>query len=101
MTAKAFASRTRPPKRAVNGTKAGALRRKLSPGSVHATDIPWRRERRKFGNAPNAVVWELLVAPELKERWMNGINSVTADNQMGRVGNGSTYHCAHEAADFI
>ncbi len=29
------------------------------------------------------------------------INSVTADNQIGRVGNGSTYHCAHELADFI
>jgi uncharacterized protein YndB with AHSA1/START domain len=52
-------------------------------------------------NAPTAVVWELLTAPELKERWMDGINSVTADNQMGRVGGGSIYHCAHELADFI
>ena len=52
-------------------------------------------------SAPAAVVWELLVAPNLKEQWMDGISSVTADNQMGRVGNGSTYHCAHEMADFI
>lgn len=56
--------------------------------------------RRHF-NAPTAVVWELLTAPELKERWMDRINSVTADNQMGRVGSGSKYHCAHELADFI
>lgn len=52
-------------------------------------------------NAPAAVVWELLVAPNHKQRWMNGISSVTADNLMGRVGNGSTYHCAHELADFV
>jgi len=52
-------------------------------------------------NAPTAVVWELLVAPELKERWMDGINSVTVDNTIGRIGSGSSYHCAHEMADFI
>ena len=29
------------------------------------------------------------------------MNSVTVDNKIGRVGSGSSYHCAHEMADFI
>jgi uncharacterized protein YndB with AHSA1/START domain len=56
--------------------------------------------RRHF-NAPMGVVWELLVDPKLKERWMDSVSTVAADNQIGRVGNGSTYHCAHELAEFI
>jgi len=52
-------------------------------------------------DAPAAVVWEALVAPEHKQRWMDNIKTVTAENLMGRVGNGSTYHCAHALADFI
>ena len=56
--------------------------------------------RRHF-DAPAAVVWEALVAPEHKQRWMDNIKTVTAENLMGRVGNGSTYHCAHALADFI
>ena len=31
----------------------------------------------------------------------SGINSVTVDRPEGRIGAGSGYHCAHEAADFL
>lgn len=52
-------------------------------------------------DAPAAVVWELLTAPEQKEKWMSGINAVSVDLQQGRIETGSLYHCAHEAADFF
>ncbi len=55
--------------------------------------------RRHF-DLPIAVVWEALTAPELKQRWMVGMLSVTVDSPEGRIGTGSGYHCAHEAADF-
>lgn len=55
--------------------------------------------RRHF-DIPIAVVWEALVAPQLKQRWMSGINAVTVANPEGRIGAGSDYHCAHEMADF-
>ena len=48
---------------------------------------------------PPAVVWEGLVAPELKKRWMDMI-SVDVDRPEGRIGAGSGYHCAHKDADF-
>jgi uncharacterized protein YndB with AHSA1/START domain len=51
-------------------------------------------------NFPIAVAWEALTAPELKQRWMTGMRSVTVDNPENRIGPGSGYHCAHEAADF-
>lgn len=51
-------------------------------------------------NAPIGLVWEALVAPEHKQIWMDRIQSVTVDNPLGRLGNGSAYHCAHELADF-
>lgn len=50
--------------------------------------------------SPQPVVWEALTAPELKQRWMEDMVSVTAELQQGRIGTGSGYHCAHEAADF-
>ena len=56
--------------------------------------------RRHF-NAPTAVVWEALTAPEQKERWMDGMRSVSVENLLGRIGPDSRYHCAHEAADFL
>lgn len=56
--------------------------------------------RRHFDH-PIAVVWELLVAPELKQKWMVNMNAVTVDRPEGRIGTGSGYHCAHEAADFF
>ena len=52
-------------------------------------------------NAPNAVVWEMLTAPEQKERWMSGIKAVRVDLQQGRIEAGSLYHCAHEVAEFL
>ncbi len=55
--------------------------------------------RRHF-DLPLAVTWEALTAPELKQRWMVGMLSVTVDRPEGRIGTGSGYHCAHEAADF-
>jgi len=51
-------------------------------------------------SAPIGVVWEALVAPELKQGWMDRIKTVTVDNPSGRLGANSTYHCAHELADF-
>ncbi len=50
---------------------------------------------------PIAVAWEALMAPELKQRWMVGMKSVSVENPECRIGNGSGYHCAHEAADFL
>jgi uncharacterized protein YndB with AHSA1/START domain len=55
---------------------------------------------RRHLNIPIAVAWEALTAPELKQRWMVDMKSVTVDNPEGRIGTGSDYHCAHEAADF-
>lgn len=55
--------------------------------------------RRHF-NLPVAIIWEALTAPELKQRWMVGMRSVTVERPEGRIGTGSGYHCAHEAADF-
>jgi len=55
--------------------------------------------RRKL-DMPIAVAWEALTAPELKQRWMVDMRSVTAENPEGRIGSGSDYHCAHELADF-
>ncbi len=49
---------------------------------------------------PQAVVWEALTAPELKQRWMTGMKAVTVDRPKGRISTGSGYVCAHEAADF-
>lgn len=56
---------------------------------------------RRHLDFPPPVVWEALAAPELKERWMVGIKSVTVDRPEGRIGPGSGYVCAHELADFI
>jgi uncharacterized protein YndB with AHSA1/START domain len=56
--------------------------------------------RRQF-DLPIAIVWEALVAPELKQRWMVRMKAVTVDSPEGRIGPGSGYHCAHEAADFL
>ena len=50
--------------------------------------------------APIGVVWEALVAPDHKQRWMDRIQAVTVDNPQERLGTGSAYHCAHELADF-
>ena len=50
---------------------------------------------------PIAIVWEALVAPEIKQRWMVDMKAVTVDRPEGRIGPGSNYHCAHEAADFF
>lgn len=55
---------------------------------------------RRHLDIPIAVAWEALTAPELKQRWMTDMKSVTVDNPEGRLGAGSNYHCAHEAADF-
>ena len=55
--------------------------------------------RRHF-DLPIAVVWDALTAPEMKQRWMDSMVSVSVENPEGRIGAGSGYHCAHEAADF-
>ena len=56
--------------------------------------------RRHF-DLPIALVWDALTAPELKQRWMDSMLSVSVDRPEGRIGTGSAYHCAHEAADFF
>jgi uncharacterized protein YndB with AHSA1/START domain len=48
---------------------------------------------------PRAVVWEALVAPELKRQWM-GLIDTTVDRPDGRIGLGSGYHCIHEVMEF-
>ena len=54
---------------------------------------------RRHLDFPPAVVWEGLVAPELKQLWMHMI-SVDVDRPEGRIGPGSGYHCAHQDMDF-
>ncbi|MFT5113734.1 MAG: hypothetical protein ACI8P9_003065 [Parasphingorhabdus sp.] len=51
-------------------------------------------------DASQAVVWEALVEPKLKQQWMQDIKTVTVEREVGRIGPGSGYHCAHEMADF-
>jgi uncharacterized protein YndB with AHSA1/START domain len=65
---------------------------------LEESDAVWTY-RRHF-DFPIAIVWEALTAPELKQRWMDGIQSVSVDRPEGRIGTGSGYHCAHELAEF-
>lgn len=55
--------------------------------------------RRHF-DRPIAVVWEALVAPELKLRWMIDVSAIRGDNAENRLGTGTDYHCSHVAAEF-
>lgn len=56
---------------------------------------------RRHLNMPLRTAWEALTAPDLKQSWMVDMKAVTVDNQdAGRIGVGSDYHCAHELADF-
>jgi uncharacterized protein YndB with AHSA1/START domain len=55
--------------------------------------------RRHF-ELPIAVVWDALTAPEMKQSWMDSMLAVTVERPEGRIGTGSGYHCAHEAAEF-
>ena len=48
---------------------------------------------------PPHMVWQALVAPELKVQWM-GLISVDVERPGGRIGPGSNYHCVHEAMEF-
>lgn len=54
--------------------------------------------RWRFDFAP-ATVWECLVSPELKTRWMHMV-SVDVERPEGRIGPGSGYHCVHEDMEF-
>jgi uncharacterized protein YndB with AHSA1/START domain len=48
---------------------------------------------------PPPLVWEGLVNPELKRKWMD-MRSVSVDRPSGRIGPSSGYHCVHEAMEF-
>ncbi len=52
-------------------------------------------------DAPIGVVWEALVSPEHKLKWMNRVSDIVMENPLGRLGPGSGYHCAHEMAQFF
>ncbi|CUH43973.1 DUF2652 domain-containing protein [Ruegeria atlantica] len=52
-------------------------------------------------DAPIGVVWEALVAPEQKLKWMNSVSDIRMENPLGRLGPGSGYHCAHAMAEFF
>jgi uncharacterized protein YndB with AHSA1/START domain len=54
--------------------------------------------RHRF-DAPPGAVWECLVRPEMKVRWMHMV-SVDVDRPEGRIGPGSGYHCVHEQMEF-
>jgi uncharacterized protein YndB with AHSA1/START domain len=48
-----------------------------------------------YSQAPPAIVWDHLVNPVLRTRWLGANeNSIVADPR-GRIGPGSEYHCAH------
>lgn len=50
--------------------------------------------------SPPAVLWEALVDPVLKQKWMDHIVEVSVGRPQGRIGPGSGYHCVHELAAF-
>lgn len=52
-------------------------------------------------DAPIGLVWEALVAPEQKLKWMNSVSDIKMENPLGRLGPGSGYHCAHAMAQFF
>ncbi|MBT5521940.1 MAG: DUF2652 domain-containing protein [Rhodospirillales bacterium] len=66
---------------------------------LEETDGVWTFRRHL--NLPIKIVWDALVAPERKQRWMVNMKAVTVENPEGRIGPGSDYHCAHEMADFF
>jgi hypothetical protein len=49
--------------------------------------------------APLRIVWEHLVSPELKQVWMD-MRKVSVTYDGPRLGNGSRYHCVHDAMAF-
>ena len=55
--------------------------------------------RRHF-DAPIVEVWDAVTDPNHKLRWMVGVHAIDVGRPEGRIGAGSGYHCAHEAADF-
>ena len=80
------------------GAAWGKFRNEGERFFMEESDGVWTYHR--HFDLPIAIVWEALTAPELKQRWMVNMKSVTADRPEGRIGMGSNYHCAHEAADF-
>lgn len=54
---------------------------------------------RRHLECPPQIVWEYLVAPEFKQKWMRMI-SVDVELQEGRILPGSGYHCVHDAMEF-
>ncbi len=46
-------------------------------------------------DAPPAVVWDHLVDPMKRTAWLAAISNEVVDAGDGRIGPGSSYHCAH------
>ncbi|MEA2057253.1 MAG: DUF2652 domain-containing protein [Actinomycetota bacterium] len=50
---------------------------------------------RGFSVAPPPIVWDYLIDPRKRTRWMQVEGNVVEGEVDGRVGAGSEYHCAH------
>ena len=48
-----------------------------------------------FSQAPPAVVWDTLMNPHKRNQWTQAHEHTVTDDVAGRIGTGSTYHCAH------
>ena len=46
-------------------------------------------------HAPPAIVWDHLIDPFKRTRWLTATNSEVIGDLQGRIGPGTEYHCAH------
>lgn len=51
--------------------------------------------------APPAVVWDQLVDPIKRTRWLDANDNVVTGDVGGRIGPGAEYHCAHGEDDDV
>lgn len=49
----------------------------------------------KYSKAPPTVVWDHLIDPFKRTRWLSANDNRVEGKRQGRIGPGSEYHCAH------
>jgi uncharacterized protein YndB with AHSA1/START domain len=54
---------------------------------------------RGFSSAPPPIVWDYLIDPWKRTKWMQVEGNVVEGEVGGRIGAGSEYHCAHGGGD--
>lgn len=53
----------------------------------------------RFSAAPPAIVWDTLMNPQKRTQWLRANDNTVTGDVSGRIGAGSTYHCAHGEDD--